>query len=70
MKVCLDAVQIFGGNGYSENYPVERYFRDAKVTQIYGGTNQIQRMVIARQLANEIRREARLGVLSSCFSSR
>lgn len=51
MQVCTDAVQILGGNGYSKNYPVERFFRDAKVTQIYEGANQIQRMVIARQLA-------------------
>ena len=51
MQVSTDAVQIFGGNGYSKNYPVERFFRDAKVTQIYEGTNQIQRLVIARKLA-------------------
>ena len=51
MQVCTDAVQIFGGNGYSKNFPVERFFRDAKVMQIYEGANQIQRMVIARQLA-------------------
>ena len=51
MQVAVDAVQIFGGDGYSKNHPVERFFRDAKVTQIYEGTNQIQRMVIARKLA-------------------
>lgn len=51
MQVATDAVQIFGGDGYSRNHPVERFFRDAKVTQIYEGTNQIQRMVIARRLA-------------------
>jgi alkylation response protein AidB-like acyl-CoA dehydrogenase len=51
MQVATDAVQIFGGDGYSRNQPVERFFRDAKVTQIYEGTNQIQRMVIARRLA-------------------
>jgi len=51
MQVVVDAVQIFGGDGYSKNHPVERFFRDAKVTQIYEGTNQIQRMVIARKLA-------------------
>lgn len=51
MKVATDAVQIFGGDGYSRNHPVERFFRDAKVTQIYEGANQIQRMVIARRLA-------------------
>lgn len=51
MQVAVDAVQIFGGDGYSTNHPVERFFRDAKVTQIYEGTNQIQRLVIARRLA-------------------
>lgn len=50
MKVTTDAVQIFGGYGYSKEYPVERYMRDAKITQIYEGTNQIQRMVIAKHL--------------------
>ena len=53
MQVSSDAVQILGGNGYSKNYPVERFFRDAKVTQIYEGTNQIQRMVIARKLSTQ-----------------
>jgi alkylation response protein AidB-like acyl-CoA dehydrogenase len=51
MQVATDAVQIFGGDGCSRNHPVERFFRDAKVTQILQGTNQIQRMVIARRLA-------------------
>ncbi|KAA1427405.1 acyl-CoA dehydrogenase family protein [Nocardioides antri] len=50
MKVTTDAVQVLGGNGYTREYPVERLFRDAKVTQIFEGTNQIQRMVIARDL--------------------
>jgi len=50
MQVATDAVQIFGGYGYSKEYPVERYMRDAKITQIYEGTNQIQRMVIAKHL--------------------
>ena len=50
MKVATDAVQIFGGYGYTREFPVERYLRDAKITQIYEGTNQIQRMVIAQQL--------------------
>ncbi|WP_066635503.1 acyl-CoA dehydrogenase [Desulfolucanica intricata] len=50
MKVTTDAVQIFGGYGYTKEYPVERYMRDAKITQIYEGTNQIQRMVIAKHL--------------------
>jgi butyryl-CoA dehydrogenase len=47
MSVTTDAVQIFGGYGYSREYPVERLMRDAKITQIYEGTNQVQRMVIA-----------------------
>ena len=47
MAVATDAVQIFGGYGYSREYPVERLLRDAKITQIYEGTNQVQRMVIA-----------------------
>ena len=50
MKVTTDAVQIFGGYGYMQDYPVERLMREAKVTQIVEGTNQIQRMVIARHL--------------------
>lgn len=50
MAVTTDAVQVLGGNGYTREYPVERLFRDAKVTQIFEGTNQIQRMVIARDL--------------------
>ncbi|KJS15522.1 MAG: acyl-CoA dehydrogenase [Peptococcaceae bacterium BRH_c4b] len=53
MKVTTDAVQIFGGYGYSTEYPVERYMRDAKITQIYEGTNQIQRIVIARSLIKQ-----------------
>jgi alkylation response protein AidB-like acyl-CoA dehydrogenase len=50
MAVTTDAVQLLGGYGYVRDYPVERMMRDAKITQIYEGTNQIQRMVIARQL--------------------
>ncbi|HEY72137.1 MAG: acyl-CoA dehydrogenase [Chloroflexi bacterium] len=50
MQVTTDAVQIFGGYGYSKEYPVERYMRDAKLMQIYEGANQIQRMVISRNL--------------------
>jgi len=50
VKVATDAVQIFGGYGYTREYPVERFMRDAKITQIYEGTNQIQRLVIAREL--------------------
>ena len=51
MDVTTDAVQIFGGVGYMKDHPVEKLMRDAKLLQIYEGTNQIQRMVIARQLA-------------------
>ena len=50
MEVTTDAVQIFGGAGYTVDFPVERMMRDAKITQIYEGTNQIQRLVMARQL--------------------
>ena len=50
MSVTTDAVQLFGGYGYTRDFPVERMMRDAKITQIYEGTNQIQRMVMARQL--------------------
>ncbi len=50
MKVTTDAVQLLGGYGYVQDYPVERMMRDAKITQIYEGTNQIQRLVMARQL--------------------
>ncbi len=50
MDVATSAVQIFGGNGYMRDYPVEKLMRDAKLLQIYEGTNQIQRMIIARQL--------------------
>ncbi len=52
MYVTTEAVQLFGGYGYTKDYHVERYMRDAKVTQIYEGTNQIQRIVIAKSLAN------------------
>lgn len=53
MKVTTDAVQIFGGYGYMREYPVEKMMRDAKITQIYEGTNQIQRLVIASHLIKE-----------------
>jgi alkylation response protein AidB-like acyl-CoA dehydrogenase len=53
MKVTTDAVQILGGFGYSTEYPVERMMRDAKITQIYEGTQQIQRLVIARSLVGK-----------------
>ncbi|WP_096200400.1 acyl-CoA dehydrogenase [Bacillus sp. FJAT-45350] len=50
MYVTTEAIQVFGGYGYTKEYPVERYFRDAKVTQIYEGTNEIQRLVISKHL--------------------
>jgi alkylation response protein AidB-like acyl-CoA dehydrogenase len=50
MKVTTDAVQVLGGAGYTEDFPLERYLREAKVTQIFEGTNQIQRLVISRRL--------------------
>ena len=50
MKVTVDAVQVFGGYGYTREYPVERYMRDAKIMQIYEGTNQIQRVIVAKAL--------------------
>jgi alkylation response protein AidB-like acyl-CoA dehydrogenase len=53
MAVTTDAVQILGGYGYMQEYPVERMMRDAKVTQIYEGTNQIQRLVIAREMLRD-----------------
>ena len=52
MKVTTDAVQVLGGYGYTTDFPVERYMREAKIMQIFEGTNQIQRLVISRQLAN------------------
>ncbi len=54
MKVTTDAVQIFGGYGYMKEYPAEKYMRDAKITQIYEGTNQIQRNIIAMALIKEM----------------
>jgi len=53
MQVTTEAVQVFGGYGYIRDYPVERMMRDAKITQIYEGTNEIQRMVIARYVLND-----------------
>lgn len=52
-KAAADAVQIFGGNGYNSEYPVEKLMRDAKVFQIYEGTSQIQRLIIARNLIQD-----------------
>src|SRR5262249_12672918 len=57
MKVTTDAVQIFGGYGTSEDYPVQALFREAKITQIVEGTNQIQRMIIARELLKKVSRK-------------
>ena len=54
MKVTTDAVQLHGGYGYTKDYPVERFMRDAKITQIYEGTQEIQRVVIARQLLGRL----------------
>ena len=54
MQVTTDAVQLLGGYGYTRDYPVERMMRDAKITQIYEGTNQIQRVVVARQLLDGV----------------
>jgi alkylation response protein AidB-like acyl-CoA dehydrogenase len=54
MRVTTDAVQLFGGYGYTRDYPVERMMRDAKITQIYEGTQQIQRVVIARELLGRL----------------
>ena len=53
MRVTTDAVQVFGGNGYTRDYPVEKLMRDAKLMQIYEGTNQVQRLVIARNMIKE-----------------
>jgi acyl-CoA dehydrogenase len=53
MQTAVDAVQVFGGNGYVKDYPVEKLMRDAKVLQIYEGTSQIQRMVIAKSLLKQ-----------------
>ncbi len=50
MRVTTDAVQVFGGYGYIDEYPVERMMRDAKITQLYEGTQQIQRLIVARSL--------------------
>jgi butyryl-CoA dehydrogenase len=53
MEVTTDAVQVFGGYGYMKEYPMEKRMRDAKITQIYEGTNQIQRDVIGHALVKE-----------------
>ena len=54
MSVTVDAVQLLGGYGYTKDFPVERFLRDAKVTQIYEGTNQVQRVVIAREILKSV----------------
>ena len=53
MKVSVDALQLFGGYGYMKDYPIEKYVRDAKITQIYEGTNQVQRGIIGLQIIKE-----------------
>lgn len=53
MDVTIEAVQVFGGYGYTKDYPVERYMRDAKITQIYEGTNEVQRLVIGKMLLSD-----------------
>jgi acyl-CoA dehydrogenase len=53
--VAKEAIQVFGGNGYSREYPVERHYRDAKITEIYEGTSEIQRLVISRQVFKELK---------------
>ncbi|ABC76100.1 cyclohexane-1-carbonyl-CoA dehydrogenase [Syntrophus aciditrophicus] len=53
VKITTDAIQVFGGYGYTHDYPVERMFRDAKLTQIFEGANQIQRIVVAREIRDE-----------------
>ena len=55
MEVTIEAVQILGGYGYMKEYPVERIMRDAKITQIYEGSQEIQRIVIAREMLKETR---------------
>ena len=63
MEVTTEAVQVLGGYGYMKEYPVERMMRDAKITQIYEGTNEIQRLVIAREMVRESRSPLLAGVL-------
>jgi alkylation response protein AidB-like acyl-CoA dehydrogenase len=56
-----EAIQVLGGYGYSKEFPVERYYRDAKVTEIYEGTSEVQRIVIARSLLGQAERTAVAG---------
>ena len=58
MRVTTDAIQVHGGYGFIKEYQVERYFRDAKITQIYEGTSQIQKLVVARHLLTGVARMA------------
>jgi len=53
-RACYQAVQVLGGNGYTSEYPVERLYRDARVTTIYEGTSEIQRLVIAQQILGRL----------------
>ncbi len=53
VKAALDSIQVHGGYGYSKEYPVERLLRDAKITQIYEGTSEVQKLVIARHRLSE-----------------
>ncbi|HDK36168.1 MAG TPA: acyl-CoA dehydrogenase, partial [Bacteroidetes bacterium] len=53
MYVTTEAIQLYGGYGYMKDYPIEKYFRDAKITQIYEGTNEIQRLVIGRDIVKK-----------------
>jgi alkylation response protein AidB-like acyl-CoA dehydrogenase len=53
-QICDIAIQVYGGYGYTKDYPVERAYRDARVTRIYEGTSEIQRMVIARDIIKEV----------------
>lgn len=58
-KIAADAVQVFGGNGFNTDYPVEKLMRDAKIFQIYEGTSQIQRLIIAKALAEQYSRNSK-----------
>jgi alkylation response protein AidB-like acyl-CoA dehydrogenase len=59
-EVTYDAVQVLGGQGYMKDHPVERYYRDARVTEIYEGTSEIQRLVISRSILRELEGSAEL----------
>lgn len=52
-RACYEALQIFGGYGYTRDYPIERYTRDARITTIYEGTSEIQRLIIAREILRD-----------------